>query len=97
MTVEESVSPGPPTTHIEGTLQRFDCLGSSARLSVLSGGKRLTFAIVNPDVVSIKGNNSSTINFSCGLQKPIPLVLEYEAIENKSLGTMGNIRSIQIK
>jgi thiol-disulfide isomerase/thioredoxin len=97
MTVEERVAPGPTTTRIEGTLQRFDCLGKSARLLILSEGKRLAFALVNPDVISIKGNNSSTINFSCGLQKAVSLVLEYEPIENKSLGTMGNIRSIEIK
>jgi thiol-disulfide isomerase/thioredoxin len=97
MTVEERVAPGPPTTTIEGTLQRFDCLGRSARLLILSGGKRFAFAIVNPNVVTINGNNSSRIEFSCGLQKAIPLILEYEQTENKSLGTTGNIRSIRIK
>jgi thioredoxin-related protein len=97
MTVEERVAPGPPTTRIEGTPQRFDCLGRSARLLILSGGKSLAFAIVDPDVVAIKGNNSSRIEFSCGQQKRIPLALEYEPIENKSLGTIGNIRSIQFQ
>jgi hypothetical protein len=94
MTVEERVAPGPPTTRIEGTLQRFDCLGKSARLLIISGGKSLAFAIADPDIVTINGNKSK-IEFSCGQQKRIPVALEYQPIENKSLGTIGNIRSIQ--
>ena len=96
MTVVERTAE-PPTEVVEGTMQQFDCLGKSARLHILSQGKRLAFSIPDPTVISISGKNASTIDFSCGAQQPVPVIVKYEPLEDKALGTIGKIRSIEFR
>ena len=96
MTVEEFVAVRP-TSVADGNLVQFDCLGDSARLYIVAGGKRIALAIPDPNVVAIKGRDSGALDFRCGVQKPTPLHVEYEPTENKTLRTVGNIKAIEFK
>ena len=86
-----------PTYPIEGVLQQLDCLGKFARLHIASGGKRMAFLIQDPTSVTIKNSASGAIDFPCGPQKPRPVVLDYVMKQDKELGTVGIIRSIEFK
>jgi tetratricopeptide (TPR) repeat protein len=98
----ESVDPSsslrkPSTLKIEGALEHFDCMGKIARLRIVAGGKRLSFAILEPASISIAGTGAGTFDFSCGAQKARPVALEYEPKEDKKLGTAGTLRSIEFR
>ena len=86
----------PPALFAEGILQSIDCLGKSARVRVLVAGKPMAFALVDPAAVEIKGS-SGTIDFSCGKQQPTKIVIGYVLEDNRQLGTIGNVRSMEMK
>ena len=92
----ERVAPKPTAT-IEGTLYQFDCLGDVARLTILYSGRRVAFAILEPNTVKITGAESGTLDFSCGRQQPIPVVIEFEDKLDGALGTTGIVRAIEFK
>ena len=86
-----------PLVSVEGTLSQFDCLGIVARLSVMASGKRVALAISDPTAIAIRNAGKETLNFSCGRQQPMPVVIEYEERVDAKLGTVGDVRTIDLK
>ncbi len=59
---------------LDGTLQRFDCLGRQARLVVLNGtGKIVQLLVPDPSQIVLSGGGKLTL--ACGPQKPARKVL----------------------
>ncbi len=64
-------------SRVEGTLERVDCLGASARLQVRSGGRLYSLRVADPRKVVMRGAGAVEFQFACGPQKPRPVVVEY--------------------
>ena len=100
-TEETPVSPpkpvgAKPQPHsIVGTLQHLDCLARAARLRILSEGKPLAFAILDPGKVVVKGTNQGSFEFACGAQNPRPVRLDYLPQQDAKLGTVGVIVAME--
>ncbi|HWP85512.1 MAG TPA: hypothetical protein VNN17_10005, partial [Terriglobia bacterium] len=86
-----------PRMRMEGTLFQFDCLGDAARLTVLHSGRRVSFAILDPADVRIRGAESATLDFSCGRQQPLAVVIEFEEKVDGRLGTTGVVKAIEFQ
>ena len=82
---------------VEGTLQRFDCLGSQARLVILtSESKTVQLLARDPSQMSITGAGEMTL--SCGPQKPPRKVLvTYSPKADKKMGTAGEPVTIEFR
>ncbi|MEK7404562.1 MAG: tetratricopeptide repeat protein [Acidobacteriota bacterium] len=94
---QPEAKPAEPTLPtVKGTLLAVDCLGREARLIVLAGGKKLSFLIADPDSVVIKGGGRGVVEFSCGPQKPRPIVIEYQP-DAAARGTLGLVRSLEFQ
>lgn len=89
--------PGAPeTVRVEGTLAQFDCLGNIARLTLTANGRPVALAIMDPNKIVVRSSAQGELNFSCGRQRPIPVVIYYEAKPDAKLGTLGEIRVIEM-
>jgi len=81
--------------HAEGTLQALECLGTQAKIHVLSGGGRHTFLIADPTKVQM--TKPEGLEFICGDQKGEPVLVEYTVNTDASLNAEGIVRSLEIK
>ncbi len=90
-----AVVPERPSEVARGTLLHFDCLGKAARVRILSEGRQLAFAILESRSVIIKGTGQGSVDFTCGPQKPRPIVVNYYKQEDPKLGTSGVITVIE--
>ena len=93
-TVMRAAAPKP---RFEGTLEMVDCLGQSARIQVVRGEDRRLFSIVNPGEVLLRKASSVTFEFRCGRQASVPVMVEYEERVNRSLGTIGEVVSLEFR
>ena len=73
----QTTEPGASLPKVAGKLRRVDCVGQHATLHVFSDGKLQRFTIEDPAQVIITGTgaNGSTVEFSCGPQKDVPVVI----------------------
>lgn len=85
-TVIEQGSPANPfvgktdqMNHVEGTAQRLECLGRSARLHVLVGKTPMVFEIEDPSRVKITHTGEEAHDFACGTQRGYKIVVDYAA------------------
>ena len=80
---------------VEGTLQKFDCLGSLGRLIIQTGdGKVVHILVGDPGKIQIAGGGDTTL--VCGAQKdPRRVLVLYNPKINKKMGTAGEAVSIE--
>jgi tetratricopeptide (TPR) repeat protein len=55
---------------IDGTLERIECLGTSARFHVRAGGESRALLVVDPGQVLLNSASELTFTFACGPQPP---------------------------
>lgn len=87
----------PSTVTIAGTLEVFECTGAKAKMKVAAGGKVQSFAITDPAEVVVMGVDAGSFEFTCGPQASRRLTIEYEPKEDAELGTIGEVRIIQLE
>ncbi len=63
---------------VDGTLEAVECLGKTARLRVLAGGRPLAFDVTDPERVQIRSGSGAAVEFSCGRQGGKQIRIEYE-------------------
>ncbi|HEY3836202.1 MAG TPA: hypothetical protein VGL72_06505, partial [Bryobacteraceae bacterium] len=80
---------------VEGTLRQVDCLGSKLRLVVFTKDKKTVRLLVS-DVsnIAVKGD---PISFSCGVQKPRGIIVDYFPKADAKLGTAGEVAGIDLQ
>jgi len=88
---------GPkPEGHLQGTLQRVECLGKQARLVVQDSNRKIVRLLVtDPTKVVIAGSGELTLG--CGAQKPRRVAIEYFPKANAKLSTAGEVATIQFQ
>lgn len=84
-------------SRFEGLLERIDCMGKSARFHVRGGGRSAAFLVENPGEVLLKRLSSVTFEFHCGVQKPVPVVVEYNALADPVHGTAGVVTALEFR
>lgn len=77
------------TQRAEGTLSRVECLGRQARFHIKTADSTLALFVENPGEVLLGNSTSVTFEFSCGVQKPRPVAVEYD--------DDGNLTSIEFR
>jgi tetratricopeptide (TPR) repeat protein len=82
---------------IRGVLQEVECLGTRARLHILSGQIRVSLLIRDPERVQVKGRQSSEVQITCGPQKETRVYAEYVPVDDPELKTSGDIVSLQFQ
>ena len=87
------IARGQTVLRVEGTANSVGCQGG-LQFTILSGGKLMTFAIPKPDMVLLKHNSDVTFDFSCGPQKPFPIVIEYTPAERQGK-IVGDVKSLE--
>jgi hypothetical protein len=87
----------PKLESVEGTLRQVDCNGTTARLTLESGGKLFRFVIKDPNHIAIRNAGAGPVDFQCGPQKPRAVLLEYEAKVDAPEGIAGELRSIEFR
>lgn len=93
-----ATGPGEQTVTVEGVLQQVDCLGKTARLRILTGGKQVAFLIDDSTSVFFKNGGPGTSQaFTCGPQKPINVALRHLPKPDPVNGTEGLIRAIEFR
>jgi Flp pilus assembly protein TadD len=93
---EQVAPPREKRERVEGTAKSLDCSGETVRLSLLVGQNTMIFALADPDKVILKHDGNATFDFSCGPQKPLPIVIEYAPVENPAAqGVVGAVRQIE--
>ena len=82
---------------VEGTLQRFDCLGKQARLVIAAAdGKQVQLLVPDPSQIVLEGGGEKTLG--CGPQRPPRKVLvQYNARVDAKLRTAGDVVSIEFR
>jgi hypothetical protein len=80
---------------VEGTLRQVDCLGSQLRLVIFTKEKK-TVRLLIRDVsnITVKGD---AVSFSCGVQKPRQIVVDYVPRVDAKLGTSGEVAGIDLQ
>ena len=80
---------------VVGILQRFDCLGKTARMVIQTDDGKITqVAVRDPSKVGISGSEKM---MACGVQKPARRVsVQYIAQPDKKLGTVGDVTIIEL-
>ncbi len=81
-------------SHIEGMAERLDCDGQSARFHVLVGQTSMVFEIPDPSNVLIKHSGEAHHDFTCGVQKPFPVAVDYAVKPDPKKGTAGIVREL---
>jgi tetratricopeptide (TPR) repeat protein len=82
-------------THVEGVAQRLDCSGKAARFHVLVGKTPMVFLIPDPDRVLITHSGEMKHDFSCGVQKPYKVSVDYAVLPDAKSGTAGIVRGLE--
>jgi hypothetical protein len=82
-------------TKVEGELQRFDCLGSRARLVIAGAdGKQVQLLVPDASQIVLEGGGEKTL--ACGPQRPPRKVLvQYNARPDAKYKTSGDALSIE--
>ncbi len=93
----EVVLSGPETSAVAGTFTQLDCLGSTARLHVVSENEAMALAILDPTNIVVEGPKAGPVDLNCGPQRGKSIVVQYEAGEDTELGTRGVVKSIVFK
>jgi tetratricopeptide (TPR) repeat protein len=88
------VKPDDHMIHVEGTAQKLDCAGESARFYVQVGSRTMVFEIPDPTSVLIKHPGESHHDFACGIQKPFPVAIDYAEKADAKKGTAGIVREL---
>ena len=88
---------GPnPEGKATGILQRIDCLGTQARLTMQpSTGASVKLLITDPGKISVSGGGDQTLG--CGVQKPRRVTIGYFPKPNPKLGTAGEVATIEFQ
>jgi len=89
------VQPGDQIGHVEGVAQRLECDGRAARFHVLVGRTTLVLEIPDPEKVLIKHSGEAHHDFTCGVQKPFPVAVEYAVKPDPKKGTAGIVRELE--
>jgi hypothetical protein len=85
---------GPQTTKLSGNLQRVDCLGEQARLSVASGKQVVRILVPAADKVEITGGGERSL--TCGPQrKGRRVTVQYTPKTDTKQGTAGEAVTIE--
>lgn len=91
-------APGPaPATkrRLQGRLEQIDCLGTPARLHVLTTAGRLALLVRKPGEILMANPSSLTFRFHCGPQQNVPVVLDYTALPDAATRTAGEVIAIE--
>jgi tetratricopeptide (TPR) repeat protein len=80
--------------HVEGMADSLECDGQSARFYILVGKTRMVFEIPNPSGVLIKHSGEAHHDFTCGVQKPFPVAVDYAVKPDAKKGTAGIVREL---
>ena len=79
---------------VEGTLRQVDCLGTQLRLVILSKDKKtVRLLITDLSSVAVKGE---PVSFSCGVQKPRPITVDFMPKADAKLGTSGEVAALDL-
>jgi tetratricopeptide (TPR) repeat protein len=81
-------------SHVEGVAERLDCDGNSARFHVLVGQTKMVFEIPDPSNVLIQHSGEAHHDFTCGVQKPFPVAVDYAVKPDPKKGTAGIVREL---
>jgi tetratricopeptide (TPR) repeat protein len=81
-------------SHVEGVAESLDCNGESARFHVLVGKARMIFEIPDPSNVLIKHSGEAHHDFTCGVQKPFPVAVDYAVKPDAKKGSAGIVREL---
>jgi hypothetical protein len=54
----------------------------------------LSLLIRQPDQVQIRNSDSASVNMTCGPQKNVRVVVEYELKQDKQFNTIGDVRTL---
>lgn len=82
---------------LEGTLERIDCLGPSARLHIRSGARQVKLWVDRPDRVAVRGASALTFELACGEQAPKLVAVEYVAAPDAARGADGIVTAIELR
>jgi tetratricopeptide (TPR) repeat protein len=98
---DQTTLPQPPKrialSAVEGTLDRIDCLGTTARIRMTAAGRPVLLLIDKPNGIEVRGQAGS-FTMTCGPQKARRAVrVEYEPKVNDELGTIGLVRVLEMK
>lgn len=82
---------------VGGRLDRVDCLGRNARLTVMmASGSPVRLFVSDPAKVAITGGGERAL--ACGVQRPARTVMvEYIVKANAKLGTAGEVTNIEFR
>jgi tetratricopeptide (TPR) repeat protein len=80
--------------HVEGMADSLECDGQSARFYILVGKTRMVFEIPDPSGVLIKHSGEAHHDFTCGVQKPFPVAVDYAVKPDAKKGTAGIVREL---
>ncbi len=94
--IERTTEPGESLPKVTGKLRLVDCRGAQAILHLLVAGKLRRFRIDDPGSVVITGTgaNGSTVDFSCGAQKDVPVTLGITPQPDARTATEGLVRTL---
>lgn len=84
-------------SRIEGTLERIDCLGASARLHIRSDERRVKLWVENPQRVTVKGAAGLSFEFACGEQPSRLVAVEYRTKPDAAPGADGLVTAIELR
>lgn len=84
-------------SRVEGMLTQVDCLGSSARLHVVSGSGKVFLLVRDPGSVLLRGTGSVSSEFICGPAMARPVAVEYRARPHPTYGTRGEVTAIEFR
>ena len=86
---------------VEGTLRQVDCLGSQLRLVIdapdkttKAGKKTVRLLIADLSNIAVKGD---PVSFSCGVQKPRQITVDYVPKVDAKLGTSGMVAGLDLQ
>ena len=83
---------------IEGTLDRIDCQGTTARIRMTADGRAVRLLIDRPESIEVRGGTSGAFTVTCGPQQPPRRVrIEYEPQVDEEAGTIGLVRVVEMK
>lgn len=83
-------------TSVEGSLVQMECLNGPARLHVLTQNGAIVLGIKDPQTVEIRGNDAGSVELACG-KLNVPVAIEYIPEFDKTAGTTGVVRVLEIR
>ncbi|MCC6540431.1 MAG: DUF1570 domain-containing protein [Bryobacterales bacterium] len=94
--IERTAEAGSTLPKVAGKLRMVDCRGAQAILHLVVDGKLRRFRIDDAGAVVITGTgvNGSTVDFSCGAQKDVPVTLGILPQPDARTATEGLVRTL---